>query len=268
MNQNLQIISNKIRYKLVEISHLAQSSHLGGALSCVDILTIAYWNTLNISKENINNINRDRFIMSKGHAISSLYVTLAYKGILSIDELKNYNKIGSNLPEQPSPNCVNGVEWATGSLGHGLSVGVGMAIAGKNKYNFNVLVLLSDGECQEGSVWEAAMFAPKHKLNNLMVIIDYNKWQATGRSNSTMQMEPLSKKWESFGWETFEVNGHSLDELKQNMFFNKKSDKPKAIIANTIKGKGISFMEDDNNWHYRSPSKEELYIAKQELGIE
>jgi transketolase len=269
MVQELKNIAKKIRYELIKISHNSKSSHLGGALSCVDILVVAYWCSLNLNPKNPMLIDRDRFILSKGHAISALYATLAYKNFFPLNKLKTYNKFYSKLPEQPSPFCVPGVEWATGSLGHGLSVGLGMAIGSKiKKRNYNVIVVLSDGECQEGSVWEAAMYAPIKKLSNLMVIIDYNKWQATSRSNSTMKMQSLSKKWESFGWKTYEVNGNSIEELKSVMHFNQNNNnKPIAIIANTIKGKGVSFMEDDNNWHYRFPTKQEVENSKKELNI-
>lgn len=268
MTQELQYLSRQIRYKLVQISHDSQSSHLGGALSCVDILTVAYWQTLNINPKNPDMHNRDRFILSKGHAVSALYATLAYRGFFSINLLDTYNELYSDFPEQPSPFCAPGVEWATGSLGHGLSVGLGMALASKIGCNpYNVMVVMSDGECQEGSVWEAAMYAPICRLSNLMVIIDYNKWQATARSNTTMQLDSLSKKWNSFGWMTCEVDGHCVNELKSAMQYRNTGNKPIAVIAHTVKGKGVSFMEDDNNWHYRSPSSNEVNIAKTELNI-
>jgi len=266
--EKLDLISRELRYNIISMSQRAQSSHLGGALSCVDILTSLYWTTLNIDSSNPTNPLRDRLVFSKGHAISALYAVLAKKGFISEADLQNYNKEGSQLSEQPTPHCAPGVEWATGSLGHGLGVGLGMALAAKiNNQTYQVYIVMSDGECQEGSVWEAAMLAPKLKLGNLTAIIDFNKWQATARSTSVMAMEPLGKKWESFGWEAIEVDGHNIKEITSAIKNKKKTDTPLAIVAHTIKGKGASFMEDNNNWHYRSPTIEELQKAKLELGL-
>lgn len=265
----LEAVSRKIRFELVKMSHRAETAHLGGALSCVDILVAAYWSALNIDPSHPFAPDRDRLILSKGHAVSALYATLAVKGFFLLSELEYYNQNGGHLPEQPSPGCVAGVEWATGSLGHGLSVGVGMALAAKIQgLNYRVIVVMSDGECEEGSVWEAAMFASRHRLGRLMAVVDYNKWQATGRSNEIMALYPLKAKWEAFGWASHEVDGHDLHALVEVMGkLPNENEKPVAVIANTIKGKGISFMEDDNNWHYRSPTAEEVIRASQELGI-
>jgi len=265
----LEALSRKIRFELVKMSHRAGTPHLGGALSCVDILVTAYWTALNVDPTDPTVPERDRLILSKGHAVSALYATLAVKGFFPLFDLENYNQNGGHLPEQPSPGCVPGVEWATGSLGHGLSVGVGMALAAKiRQQNYRVIVVMSDGECEEGSVWEAAMFAAHHQLGKLMAVVDYNKWQATGRSNEIMALDSLKSKWEAFGWTCHEVDGHDHRALIQVM--GNASDetvKPIALIANTVKGKGISFMEDDNNWHYRSPSADEVVKAAHELGI-
>jgi transketolase len=235
----------------------------------VDILVAAYWTAMHIDPKNPDDPRRDRFILSKGHAISAHYATLAMKGYFPIDDLRDFNKDGGNLPEHPSPKCVPGVEWATGSLGHGLGVGIGMALASKiQNHPYNVFIVMSDGECQEGSVWEAAMYAPRHNLTNLTAVVDYNKWQATARSNVTMNMDPLRDKWEAFGWDAVEVDGHNLQQLVEAL--NKpvsKEGRPRAVVAHTVKGKGVSFMEDDNNWHYRSPSAEEVEKAKVELGL-
>jgi len=265
----METIARHIRRKLVEMSHKANTPHLGSALSCVDILVAAYWGVLTIDVKNPTAPDRDRFILSKGHAATALYAVLAYKGFFSESLLDTFAESGSCLAEQPGPNCVPGLELATGSLGHGLSTGIGMAIAGRlQELSYRVFVLMSDGECNEGSVWEAALFAPAHKLDRVVAVIDYNKWQATGRSNEIMAIEPLKQKWESFGWSSYEVNGHRLKDLVEIL---KKvpdgSGKPIAIIAHTIKGKGISFMEDNNNWHYRVPNLEELKQAKDELGL-
>ena len=268
--EELKQIASKIRAKLVEMSHKAKAPHLGSALSCVDILTVLYWNILKIDPKNPDQAERDRFILSKGHAASALYATLAFKGFFPLEKLDTYAKNESCLAEHPGPKCVPGVEVATGSLGHGLPMGLGMALASKlKKEDFKIFVLMSDGECNEGSVWEAAMLASSKKLDNVTAIIDYNKWQATGRSQEVMALEPLKKKWEAFGWNTYEINGHNLEELNNTLkeSLNKNNNKPTVIIANTIKGKGISFMEDDNNWHYRIPTEEEVEKAKEELEI-
>ena len=263
----LETIAKKIRYLAVKLSYIGKAAHLGSSLSCVDLITAAYWSFLNIDPNNPNHRSRDRFILSKGHAITSLYAALAEKSFFSKDLLNTFNQDGGKLPEHPSPKSVPGVEMATGSLGHGLSVGVGQALAGKIlNETYKTLVLLSDGECNEGSVWEAALFAPKHKLNNLIVMIDFNKWQATGKSCDVMQLEPLKEKWESFGWKALDIDGNNMSGIIQ-AFNNIAHDKPTAIIAHTVKGKGISFMGNDNNWHYRIPNEEEVLSAKGELNI-
>jgi len=247
------------------MSHDAKSAHLGGALSCVDLLVALYWDILNIDPANPVEPGRDRLIFSKGHAVSSLYVTLAMRGFFLPEKLEAYNRPRSGLPEQPSPGCAPGVEWATGSLGHGLGVGLGMALAATiNKASYSTFVIMSDGECQEGSVWEAAMLAPRLPIAPLTVLVDFNGWQATGRSREIMQMEPLPDKWASFGWDAYEVDGHNIPEIL-DVLKRPSGGKPKAIIARTIKGKGVSFIEDDNNWHYRSPSAEEVARAANEL---
>lgn len=260
----------QIRARIVEACHRAKSAHLGGCLSCVDILVAAYWGSpLKITPETVEQPERDRLILSKGHAALALYATLLERGILSEKTFSRFGMESSSLGEQPSPYCAPGVELATGSLGHGLPVGSGLALAARlHRWKNRVLVVMSDGECQEGSVWEAAMFASRKQLSNLAVIIDYNKWQATGRSEEIMSLKPLAAKWKAFGWRTAEVNGHSIPQLITALRkWSEKSTQPLAIIANTVKGRGVSFMEDDNNWHYRCPTEEEVQIAKKELGV-
>ena len=266
---DLSLLSRRIRLKLVEMSHAAGTPHLGSALSCVDILVAAYWRVLRIDPKTPLDPLRDRFILSKGHAASALYSILAARGYFPTQMLDTFGHHGSPLAEQPAPNCAPGVELATGSLGHGLPVGLGMALAGRiQKRDYRVFVTMSDGECNEGSVWEAAMFAPAQKVEKLAVIVDYNKWQATGRSNEVMALPSLQKKWEAFGWNACEVDGHDLNALIDVMSkVPNGSGKPIAIVAHTVKGKGISFMEDDNNWHYRIPTAEEVQKAADELGI-
>ncbi len=266
----LELMSRRIRGKVIELSHKAGTPHLGSSLSCVDILVAAYWGgVLAIDPKNPSAPDRDRFILSKGHAATTLYTTLAYRGFFPMEVLDTYMDPGSRLAEQPSPGCVPGVEVATGSLGHGLSLGVGMALAGRIQgRSYRVFAVVSDGECNEGSVWEAALFAPAQRLDNIVVIVDYNKWQATGRSNEVMALQPLRQKWEAFGWNASEVDGHDLSALvKALRNVPDGSGKPIALIAHTVKGKGIPFMEDDNNWHYRSPDAKELQTAKTLLGL-
>lgn len=264
---DFDLIARRIRFKLVQISHAAGTAHLGGALSCVDILVAAYWKVLRINPLQPEDPSRDRFIFSKGHAATALYTTLAARGFFPLSWLDKIAQPGSPLAEQPAPHCAPGVELATGSLGHGLPVAIGMALAGRiQKLKFRVFVLMSDGECNEGSVWEAAMFAPGQKLDQLVVIVDYNKWQATGRSNEIMALPSLRDKFAAFGWDAVELDGHNIPQIIAAM---EKVDagggKPIAIIAHTIKGKGISFMEDDNNWHYRQPTAEEVEEAGRQL---
>jgi transketolase len=268
--RKLASVSSRIRGKLVELSHAAGTPHLASALSCVDILTAAYWGVLRIDCKRPDATDRDRFVLSKGHAATALYATLAERGIIGTDLLDTFGRAGGMLAEQPSPKCVPGVEWATGSLGHGLGAAIGMALAGRIlQREYRVFVLLSDGECNEGSVWEAALFAPQHQLANVTVIIDYNKWQATGRSEEIMSLKPLKAKWEAFGWDAYETDGHDLSVLIELMRkVPAMNGKPVAIVAHTVKGKGISFMENDNNWHYRIPKAEEVSRARKELGLE
>jgi transketolase len=251
------------------MSHAAASAHLGSSLSCLDILTVAYWRVLNVDPHNPAAPLRDRFILSKGHAAMAIYAALSMRGFFPEAELGTYNQDGGRLAEHPPANQLPGVEAATGSLGHGLPIGCGMALAGRiNRQDYRVYALLSDGENNEGSVWEAAMFAAGQGLHNLCAIIDYNKWQATARSNETLALAPLADKWRAFGWDAHEVDGHDIDALEQLMSkVPNGSGKPVAIIAHTVKGKGVSFMEDDNNWHYRAPTADEVARAHEELGL-
>jgi transketolase len=223
----------------------------------------------NMSIADYSDPKRDRFILSKGHAAKALYTALAMRGFFPMSELKTMGKAGSLFEIHPVPFGVPGVEVGSGSLGHGLSIGIGISLASRlNNFNYKTIVLVGDGECNEGSIWEAAMFAPACNIANLMVIIDYNKWQGTDRSDNILFLSPLREKWEAFGWQAVEIDGHDFQQLFEAFeIVPDKSGKPLAVIAHTIKGKGISFMEDDNNWHYRIPSDQELYDAHQELGI-
>ncbi len=207
--------------------------------------------------------------MSKGHAAPALYQVLAKKSFFPESMIADYGSDGSLFGEHPPAHGIPGVEAATGSLGHGLPIGIGMSIASRiHGMNNRVYVLMSDGECNEGSVWEAAMLAAAQQLERLMIIIDFNKWQATGRSEEVLALNPFKDKWDSFGWSTYRVNGHDMEALIPILTkLPDGSGKPVAVIADTIKGKGVSFMEDDNNWHYRIPNAAEVEAAKKELGL-
>ena len=267
---DLSRICAEIRGELVRMSNRGKTPHLASSLSCVDAVVAAYWAVLAVDPLRPDDPDRDRFVLSKGHAATTLYAALAHRGYFPTEYLETeYNVDGGKLAEHPGPRCVPGVEAATGSLGHGLPIGIGMALAGRIQgRTYRVYALMSDGECNEGSVWEAAMFAPKRGLDNICVVIDYNKWQATDRSNDVMALQPLREKWEAFGWSAHEIDGHDLDALIELMRdVPDGSGSPVAIVANTVKGKGVSFMEDDNNWHYRVPTDEEVQQALRELGL-
>ncbi len=266
---DLEAIARKIRFMLVENSHRAHAPHLGSCLSCVDILVAAYFGILNVDPARPKDPDRDRFILSKGHGAPALFMTLTMRGFITPEEMATFGQNGALLGEHPGVGCAPGVEAATGSLGHGFPMGVGMALAAKiRKQKYRVFSLLSDGECNEGSTWEAAMTAPAKNLDNMMVIVDFNKWQATGRSEEIMALNPLMDKWRSFGWNAYETDGHDIAGLRSLMgTLPDGSGKPVAIVAHTVKGKGISFMQDDNNWHYRIPKAEEVEAARVELGV-
>jgi len=266
---DLAAIAARIRARVVEMSHAAGTPHLGSSLSCIDMLVAAYWGALRIEPRAPLDPDRDRFILSKGHAATALYAVLAERGFFDPAILATYDEDGAALPEHPGLQCVPGVEAATGSLGHGLPIALGMALAARiQRRPTRCLVLMSDGECEEGSVWEAAMFAPARRLDTVTVMIDYNKWQATGRSDEIMALAPLAEKWRAFGWEASEVDGHDLDALLAALVHHPDgSGRPRAIICHTVKGKGVSFMEDDNNWHYRIPTADEVRRARIDLGL-
>ena len=244
----------------------ASSSHFGGALSIVEIISILFSYKMNLKKEDPNWEDRDRFILSKGHACLAYYAALCEIGYISKDELKTFEKDDSNLLGHPVINKKLGIDFSNGSLGMGLSLGIGVAISLKKKEKKNnVYVILGDGECNEGSVWEASMAASNFNLNNLYAIIDKNNFQQTGSNKDIMDTADLLKKWSSFGWDTVELNGHNLEELYNYFSKEKTSKKPKAIIANTIKGKGFSFSENNNEWHHAVLTKTLYDKAIEEL---
>lgn len=263
----LNIKSRNIRTNVLKMIAGAKSGHTGGSLSAVEIITCLYFAILNIKPDNPAWEQRDRFILSKGHASAALYATLAERGFFPRDILTSFDEVDSILQGHPDMKKTPGVEISTGSLGQGLSVGVGMALAGKiSKAPYRVYVLLGDGEVQEGQVWEAAMCAAHYKLDNLTAIIDRNQLQLLGPTEENLSLEPLKDKWQAFGWRVMEVNGHDFPSLLNAFKWAAvKEGCPKIIIAHTIKGKGVSFMEGVPGWHSRAPGKEQLEQALAEL---
>jgi len=264
----LSQLANNIRKHAITMTSLGGSSHIGSILSIADILAVLYGSVLKYRPDNPNWVGRDRFILSKGHAGAGVYAALAESGFFSNDKLKTHYQNGSDLSGHVSHKGIPGVEFSTGSLGHGLPVAVGMALAAKiDKANHRVFVLMSDGECDEGSNWEAILFASHHRLDNLVVIIDRNKLQSIKSTEHTLSLEPFSDKWRSFGWEVIEIDGHDCPELYKVCIDDGEvsRNKPLCIVANTIKGKGVSFMENNVLWHYRSPQGFEYDAAMKEL---
>jgi len=255
-----------VRRAVLKMAYAGRTPHVGSALSCVDLLVALYFAVLRLDPARPDDANRDRLILSKGHGCMALYAVLAERGFFPKSLLNEYAQDGGRLAEHPGPRCMPGVELATGSLGHGLSVGVGLAMAARlSRRQSRVFVLLSDGECNEGSVWEAAMFAPSQRLDNLVAIVDYNKWSAMGRTE--VMLEPLAQKWRAFGWLTVEIDGHDLKAITDVLsFIPSEPGRPTAIIAHTVKGKGVSFMENNLEWHYRPPDEDDLEKALREIG--
>lgn len=255
--------SKKIRTHILNMITKSQSSHIGSSLSIVEILIVLYFRILNVDPKNPEKNDRDKFILSKGHGSAAFYATLAERGFFPISYLERYYIDDGILPghlDRVGP----GIENSAGSLGHGLSLGIGMAISNHQTGNpGRIFVLLGDGECNEGSIWEGIMLASHLKLENLTVIVDYNKIQSFGRTNEVINQEPITERWKSFGWNVFVVDGHDLIQLIKA--FEAKQNGPKVIIAHTIKGKGISFMENSLDWHYKSPNKEQYDQALKEL---
>jgi transketolase len=254
-----------IRAKIVHMAHAGRTPHVASALSCADVVAALYFEVLHIDPATPEGEERDRFILSKGHGCMALYAALAERGFFHEEVLEEYARDGGRLAEHPAPRCVPGMEAATGSLGHGLSLGAGLALAAKiREQSHRVFVLLSDAECAEGSVWEAALFARARGLDNLVAIVDYNKLSALGPTSP--YLEPLAEKWRAFGWSCVEIDGHDagaiVAALSQVPF---EPSRPSAVVAHTIKGKGVSFMENDLEWHYRPPNDDDLKRALEEI---
>ena len=267
-HKGLNEIANVIRKDIVSMICKSKSGHPGGSLSAVEILTALYFDQMNIDPTNSKMEDRDRFVLSKGHAAPALYATLAQRGYFNREELNNLRKMGSMLQGHPDMKKVPGVEMSTGSLGQGFSVACGMAMAAKlDNAPWNVYALLGDGEVQEGIIWEAAMSAAHYKLDNMIAFLDYNGLQIDGEVESVMNINPIEDKFKTFGWNVITIDGHDFDQIFAALDMAKDTvDKPTMIIAKTIKGKGVSFMENQASWHGSAPSEEQLEQALSELG--
>ena len=263
---NLGLHANNIRKNIVKMVANAKSGHPGGSLSAADIMTVLYFEEMNINEDNVDSIDRDRFVLSKGHASPCLYAALAERGLLH-EDLLTFRKLNSNLQGHPNMNSVAGVYMSTGSLGQGISAAVGMAIANKlGKNDHRVYAMLGDGECEEGQVWEAAMAASHYHLDNLCAIVDFNGSQIDGNVQDVMNPTPIDKKFEAFGWNTINIDGHDFDDIRNAFKVAREcKGKPTMILAHTIKGNGVSYMENAANWHGVAPNEEQLKIALEEL---
>lgn len=268
MINNPKIFAQKARMMVAQILNETHDSHIGGGYSSMDILAVLYTRILGLTKDNLNDPNRNVFILSKGHIAASLYTVLAYAGIIPIEDLKKHTLDGENYAGHTRRYVVPGIEVSAGSLGHGFSVGLGMAYAKRLQgYGGNVYILMGDGECNEGSIWEAAMFAARFRLSNLTFIVDRNMLQSYGSDEQVLDMGDLAAKFKAFGCNAVNVDGHDYDAL-YDVLSNACSEKlcaPTAIVAHTVKGKGVSFMENRLEWHFKSPNDEQLKIALEEL---
>lgn len=259
-----ELLALATRRHVLRMTHLGRSSHVASCLSCADILSVLYADVLRHDPSNPGWPDRDRLILSKGHAGAAIYAVLAECGYSSTSVLDSHYADGSNLSGHVSHVGVPGVDVSTGALGHGLSIGTGMALAAKRRrLGFRTFVVLGDGECDEGSVWEAAMFAGHHRLGDLVAIVDCNGYQSLTTTTETLDLEPFPEKWRAFGWEVEELDGHDHRALRAAL--HRRTDAPLALIARTIKGKGVSYMEHDVLWHYRSPDDLELAAALEQL---
>jgi len=265
--KELQNYANRIRQGIIEAVYNAKSGHPGGSLSIAEILAVLYFNQMNIDEKNPKAKERDRLVLSKGHTSPALYSTLALRGFFDIEDLKKFRNINSNLQGHPDMKKIPGVDASTGSLGQGLSIANGMALSSKmDSEGIRVYCICGDGEIQEGQIWEAAMTSAHYKLDNLCVIVDNNNLQIDGKVSDVMSVYPIDEKFKSFGFETINVDGHNIPELITAFEQAKKvKGKPTAIIANTIKGKGVSFMENNAGWHGKAPNEEQYKQAMEEL---
>lgn len=266
-NKELQKIANEVRKDIIVSVHSAKAGHPGGSLSAADIFTFLYFEEMNVDPKNPQDPDRDRFVLSKGHTAPGLYGALAEKGFFPKEDLVTLRHLGSHLQGHPSMKKTPGIDMSTGSLGQGISAAVGMALAAKlDGKSYRTYTLLGDGEIQEGQVWEAAMFAGAKKLDNLVVIVDNNDLQIDGRVGDVNSPYPIDKKFEAFNFNVININGHDFDEIRDALNKARETkDKPTAIIAKTIKGKGVSFMEDKGSWHGVAPNDEQYEAAMKDL---
>lgn len=266
-NLELQRRANEVRKGIVTAVHSAKAGHPGGSLSAADMFTYLYFEEMNIDTKNPKWEGRDRFVLSKGHTAPGLYSALANRGYFPVEDLKTLRKLGSYLQGHPCMQETPGVDMSSGSLGQGISAAVGMALAGKmDNKDYRVYTLLGDGEIQEGQVWEAAMFAGAHKLDNLVVIVDNNGLQIDGKVEDVCSVYPIDKKFEAFNFKTINIDGHNFDEIRKALAEAKETKgMPTAIIMHTVKGKGVSFMEDNAGWHGKAPNDEEYATAMADL---
>lgn len=268
--QELENIAKLIRKDIVTMLTESASGHPGGSLSIADIMSVLFFEEMNINPSNPTDPDRDRFVLSKGHAAPALYSALARKGYFEVEELKTLRKTGTRLQGHPNMNDLPGIDMSTGSLGQGISASVGMALAGKlDKKDYRVYTILGDGELEEGQVWEAAMSAAHYKLDNLTAFVDNNGLQIDGNIEDVMNPGPIDKKFEAFGWNVLKINGHDYDEII-NALDKAKNTKgqPTVIVCDTVKGKGVSFMENNAGWHGNAPNKEQCEQALKEIGGE
>ena len=265
--EELEKMSKAIRRGIIEQVYKAGSGHPGGSLSIADIMTVLYFNELNIDEKNPRWENRDRFVLSKGHCVPALYSCLANRGFFDVSELEGFRKIDGKLQGHPDMTKVPGVDMSTGSLGQGLSAAVGMALAGKmDKRDYRVYCVLGDGEIEEGEVWEAAMSAVKYKLDNLCAIVDNNNLQIDGTIEEVGGLSKIDEKFKSFGFQIINIDGHNIEEIISALEVAKNvKEKPVCIIAKTVKGKGVSYMENKKEWHGKAPNEEQYKIAIEEL---
>lgn len=266
--ERIEAIAREIRQTIYKIAHFAGGGHMGAAFSMADIISVLYFgDILKYDAGNPDWEDRDKFILSKGHACYALYAALAKAGYFPEKELWNVGKAGSRFGGHPKMDEIPGVEASTGALGHGLSFAIGIAYANKaDGRDSHVYVVLGDGECQEGSVWEGALSAPTLELDNLTVIVDYNKLQAMDSLENIVHMKPFADKWKAFGWNVIQIDGHNYAEIKKGLLVREKG-KPTLVVADTVKGKGVSFMENVPIWHYRMPNGQELPVLMDELGL-
>jgi transketolase len=265
-HQSLKLVSETNRKRLLEVVYKAKGGHIGGDMSCLNVLTVLYHHILNVSPETMKDPHRDRFVLSKGHCVEALYVTLESRGFLPTETLDTYGKFGSILAGHPTVE-VPGIEVNTGALGHGLSIGVGMAMAAKmDGEAYRTFVLMGDGEQDEGSIAEAAMAGNHYHLDNLVAIIDRNRLQISGPTEEVMAIESLHKKWEAVGWEVKEMNGDDIDSIVETLdSIDYKGGKPHLVISHTTKGFGVSYMENKASWHHAVPTEEEYEQGMKEI---